>query len=184
MSDPEKTIHKRKEKKISPVLCLDRYLSFPKDGVTSIEDLDFDFKFEQTMFKTKSKSCLNNIIFHEKMFQDLILDSSTKPLVVHTQNQQPLQFLTTTTAARFSLLVLPSQLHDFPQEYNQRIKLYDVEGNVSAQTNVDWFNDFIDLEEVDFEDAKMRLFAQSLAGEVRKWFRGLPTSSIQDFEHL
>jgi hypothetical protein len=28
----------------------------------------------------------------------------------------------------------------------------------------------------------MRLFAQSLAGEVRKWFRGLPTTSIQNFE--
>jgi hypothetical protein len=28
----------------------------------------------------------------------------------------------------------------------------------------------------------MRLFAQSLAGEVRKWFRALPTSSIINFE--
>jgi hypothetical protein len=59
MSDPEKIVHKRKENPISPVLCLDRYLSFPKDGVKSIEDLDFDSKFEQTMFRTKPKSCLN-----------------------------------------------------------------------------------------------------------------------------
>jgi hypothetical protein len=28
----------------------------------------------------------------------------------------------------------------------------------------------------------MRLFAQSLAGEVRKWFRALPTASILNFE--
>jgi hypothetical protein len=60
--------------------------------------------------------------------------------------------------------------------------LYDVEGNVSAQKHLDWFNDFVDLEEVDYEDEKMRLFAQSLAGEVRKWFRSLPTTSIQNFE--
>jgi hypothetical protein len=182
VSDPEKIVHKRKENPISPVLCLDRYLSLPKDGVTSIEDLDFDLKFEQTLFRTKSESCLNEIIFDEKRFQDLILAASTKPLVIHTQNQQPLQVLTAAMAARFSPLVLPAQLHDLPQEYNQRIKLYDVEGNVSAQKHLDWFNDFIDLEEVDFEDAKMRLFAQSLAGEVRKWFRALPPASIQNFE--
>jgi hypothetical protein len=28
----------------------------------------------------------------------------------------------------------------------------------------------------------MRLFSQSLAGEVRKWFRALPLASIQNFE--
>jgi hypothetical protein len=60
--------------------------------------------------------------------------------------------------------------------------LYDAEGNVSAQKHLDWFNDFIDLEEVDFKDAKMRLFAQSLAGEVKKWFRSLPSASILNFE--
>jgi hypothetical protein len=73
-------------------------------------------------------------------------------------------------STRFSPLVLPAQLHDLPQEYNIRIKLYDVEGNVSAQKHIEWFNDFIDLEEVDFKDEKMRLFSQSLAEEVRKWF--------------
>jgi hypothetical protein len=114
VSDPEKIVHKRKEKPISPVLCLDRYLSFPKDGVTSIEDLDFDVKFEQTLFRTKSESCLNEVIFDKKRFQDLILAASTKPIVIHTQNQQPLQVLTTAMAARFSPLVLPAQLHDLP----------------------------------------------------------------------
>jgi hypothetical protein len=53
---------------------------------------------------------------------------------------------------------------------------------VSAQKNLDWFNDFVDIEEVDYEDAKMRLFAQILVGEVRKWFRSLPATSILNFE--
>jgi hypothetical protein len=79
VSDPEKIVHKRKERPISPVFCLDRYLSFPKDGVKSIEDLDFDLKFEQTLFRTKSESSLNEIIFDEKRFQDLILAASIKP---------------------------------------------------------------------------------------------------------
>jgi hypothetical protein len=38
------------------------------------------------------------------------------------------------------------------------------------------------LEEVDYEDVKMRLFTQILAGDLRKWFRSLPTGSITDFE--
>jgi hypothetical protein len=67
-------------------------------------------------------------------------------------------------AAIFSPLVLFSQLHDFPQDYNPRIKLYDVEGNISSQNHLEWFNDFIELEEVDFKDVKMRLFTQCLAG--------------------
>jgi hypothetical protein len=81
--------------------------------------------------------------------------------------------------AKFSPLIFPIQLHDLPQYYNLRIKLYDVEGNISAQKHLDWFNDFIELEELDFEDVKMRMFTQILAREVRKWFRALPPASIR-----
>jgi hypothetical protein len=83
--------------------------------------------------------------------------------------------------SRFTPLVLPSQLLDLPQNYIKRIKLYDIEGNVSTQKHLDWFNDFVDLEEVDYADVKMRLFMQSLLGEVRNWFKSLPKTSIQDF---
>jgi hypothetical protein len=84
-------------------------------------------------------------------------------------------------ATRFTPLILPAQLHDLPQNYSQRIRLYNIEGNVYAQRHLDWLNDFVDLEEVDYADAKMRLFAQSLLGDVRKWFKSLPPMSIQDF---
>jgi hypothetical protein len=70
-----------------------------------------------------------------------------------------------------------------PQNYSQRIKLYDVEGNVSAQKHLDWFNDFVDLEEVDYADMKMRLFAQSFAGEVRKWFKSLRLQVFETSPH-
>ena len=89
-------------------MCLDIYLSFPKDGMKSIEDLDFDLKFEQTLFRTKFESSLNEIIFDEKSFQDLISTASIKPVVIPIQNNQPLQVLTTTMVARFSPLVLPA----------------------------------------------------------------------------
>jgi hypothetical protein len=87
VSDPENLVHKRKERPVTPVLCLDQCISFPKDRVTSIEDLEFEVKFEQALFRTKSKSCLSETIFDEKRFQDLVLAASARPIVIHTQNQ-------------------------------------------------------------------------------------------------
>ena len=87
-------------------------------------------------------------------------------------------------ATGFAPLVLPAQLHDLPLGYSQRIMTYGAEGDVSSQQHVIRFNDFCDLEEVDHEDAKMRLFSQSLIGEVKEWFKGLPTGSIHNFLEL
>jgi hypothetical protein len=87
-------------------------------------------------------------------------------------------------AARFDPLVLPTQLHDLPQGYAQRIRTYDAEGESSAQQHLVKFDDFCELEDVDFDDAKMRLFAKSFCGEVREWFRGLPTGSIHVFQEF
>ena len=87
-------------------------------------------------------------------------------------------------AARFAPLALPAQLHDLSLGYSQRIRTYGVEGDVSAQQHVIRFNDFCDLKEVDHEDAKMRLFDQSLIGEVKEWFRGLPAGSIHSFNEF
>ena len=87
-------------------------------------------------------------------------------------------------ATSFAPLSLPAQLHDLPLGYSQRIRTYGAKGEVSAQQHIIRFNDFCDLEEVDHEDAKMRLFAQSLTGEVKEWFRGLPARSIHSFHEF
>ena len=87
-------------------------------------------------------------------------------------------------AATFAPLVLPAQLHDLPLGYSQRIKTYGAEGDVATQQHVIRFNDFFDLEEVDHEDGKIRLFSQSLIGEVKEWFRGLPARSIHSFQEF
>ena len=60
--------------------------------------------------------------------------------------------------------------------------MYHGEGNVTAKYHVGKFDDFIDLEEVDYEVVKMRLFAQSLYGEAKKWYKYLPNRSIQNFD--
>jgi hypothetical protein len=165
--------------------------------VKSIQDLSFDIKFEQSLFRTKSESDLAHIVFDRSKFKPLISSSipsvvisptSSPKVVVNSpkasipgQASIPIQNPPRVMAARFSPLVLPAQLHDLPQNYAQRIKTYGAEEDISAQQHLDRFNDFIDLEEVDYEDVKMRLFAQSFSGEVKKWFKALPTASIPNF---
>ena len=85
---------------------------------------------------------------------------------------------------RFTPIVLPAQLHDLPQGYSQKIKTYGAKGDITAQQHLDRFNDFCDLEEVDYEDVKMRLFSQSFYGKVKKSFGGLAAGSIHDFQEF
>jgi hypothetical protein len=101
--------------------------------------------------------------------------------IVPVQNVQISQNPPRAMETGFAPLELPAQLHDLPQNYNQRIRSFDAEENTSDQRHLDWFNDFVDLEEVDHEDAKLRLFVQSLSGEVIKWFKAHPTTSILNF---
>ena len=51
-------------------------------------------------------------------------------------------------AARFAPLSLPTLLHDLPQNYSQRISLFDGEGDITAKQHVAKFQNFVDLEEV------------------------------------
>lgn len=62
-------------------------------------------------------------------------------------------------ASRFTPLVFPAQLHDLPKGYSQKNRTFGAEGDITSQQHLDSFNDCIDLEEVDHEDAKMILFS-------------------------
>ena len=44
------------------------------------------------------------------------------------------------------------------------------------------FEDFVDLEEVDYVDVKMWLFAHSLSREAKKWLKDLLAGSILTFQ--
>ena len=82
----------------------------------------------------------------------------------------------------FSPLYLPVVLHDLTHDYSQRVYLFDGEGNFTSRQHMDRFEYFTDLEDVDYDDAKMRLFAQSLFGEEKIWFKYFPARSILTFE--
>ena len=145
---------------------MDRVSSFPKGGLKIIDDLEFDIKFEQSLFRSKSESDLTEILFDEKKFQTFIHVVPIQVVVIPSQIIQSGQTPPRVMATRFSPFA--ASLHDLPQNYAQRIKYFDAEGDVTAQQLVDRFIDFIDIEEVDDEDVNMRLFAQSFSGVVRK----------------
>lgn len=65
----------------------------------------------------------------------------------------------TTMAARYTPLDLPTPLYDLPLNYKQCLLQFYGIGPLTTQQNVGKLNDFIDLEEVDHEDVKLRLFA-------------------------
>jgi hypothetical protein len=83
-------------------------------------------------------------------------------------------------AARYAPLVLAMPLHAMPQDYQTRLPQFDATGPLNAQQHVDKMNDYFDLQEVDEADVQMRLFAQSLTGDVKKWYKSLPATSVPD----
>jgi len=76
-------------------------------------------------------------------------------------------------ATRLAPLVLPQVLDDMPSDYQSKIPFFDgTQNRITAQQHVDKMADFYELHEIDEENVGMRLFVQTFAGEVRKWFRG------------
>jgi hypothetical protein len=82
--------------------------------------------------------------------------------------------------ARYAPLVDAAPLHSMPQDYQTRLPQFDATETLNAQQHVDKMNDYFDLQEVDEVDVQMRLFTQSLIGDVKKWFKYLPAASIPD----
>ena len=80
---------------------------------------------------------------------------------------------TVVMASIFAPLVLPTQQHDLPHNYSQRFKCFGEEGNVTAKQHLDKFNDFIDIEEVDHEDPKMKIFAHLFLERLKNALYGL-----------
>ena len=59
---------------------------------------------------------------------------------------------------------------------------FDNTGAYATQQHVNRMNDVFDVQEVDEADVKMRLFAQILGGDVKKWFRSLPEGRIANLD--
>ncbi len=82
---------------------------------------------------------------------------------------------------RYSPLALPAILHDMPHNYDQRIQRIGIEGEFTEKQHLAKINDTLDLWEIDDDDMKMRILAQSFTSEVKTWFRGLQAGIIANY---
>jgi len=80
--------------------------------------------------------------------------------------------------AIYAPLVLPQNLNRFLDDYLKHLPKFNGEGEVTAEEHLTTSYNFADNFNLEQTYIWMRLFAQSLDGKVRKWFRGLPINSI------
>lgn len=88
------------------------------------------------------------------------------------------------TTSQYASLNMSFPLHELLKNYDQRLPHFDGMGDITTRKHVKEIIDFIDLEEVDHEDVKLRLFAQILSGKARKWYRSLIDISIPHFQQF
>ena len=77
VEDPEKLLRKKKIQVDAGIPLINRSISFPKEGFISVEYLEFDEEFEQSLFISKSDSYLNQIVFDLERFHTFIASKSS-----------------------------------------------------------------------------------------------------------
>jgi ribonuclease HI len=97
----------------------------------------------------------------------------------------PLNRMDAIVAARYAPLVLPHPMNPLPAgDYLKYMPKFTGEGDLTAEEHLAAFYSYADNLNIENEDVWMRVFVQSLDGEVRKWFRGLAPGSIAGIEAL
>lgn len=72
VSYQEMILGKRKDKIKTSTIPLEGAFSLPKEAVKSTEYISFDIKLEDTLFRSKSKSNLSQIVFDIERFKTFI----------------------------------------------------------------------------------------------------------------
>lgn len=70
-------------------------------------------------------------------------------------------------ANRYASLVLPANWGAMPQDYQSKITTFDGTSTYTAQQHTKKMTDYFEIYEIDTDDVQMRIFVQSLFGEVR-----------------
>jgi ribonuclease HI len=97
----------------------------------------------------------------------------------------PLNIMDAIVAARYAPLILPHPMNPLPAgDYLKYMPKFTGEGDITAEEHLAAFYSYADNLNIESEDVWMRVFIQSLDGEVRKWFRGLAPGSIAGIEAL
>lgn len=85
---------------------------------------------------------------------------------------------------RYAPLVFPTQLHAMPTCYQSKIPLFDAIVQYVAQQHVNKISNYFELHEIDEADVDMRLFTQTLTGDVKKWFKAFPANHIENLANF
>jgi len=119
---------------------------------------------------------------------------STTPSTTHTSTSLPavpavpflpvVPFIPVNMANRYAPLQLPGNPGAMPQDYQSKITYFDGTGSYTTQQHTKKMQDYFENYEIDDDDVRMKIFAQSLTGDVRIWFRALVANSIADSEAL
>jgi hypothetical protein len=111
--------------------------------------------------------------------------SSPTPIVPMAGANPPLNRMDSIVAARYSPLILPQPVNPLPTgDYLKYMPKFTREEDITTEENLVDFYSYADNLNIENEDVWMRVFVQSLDGEVRKWFRRLAPRSIVGIEAL
>jgi hypothetical protein len=88
-------------------------------------------------------------------------------------------------AGIYAPIVLPQPMNALPTgDYLNYMPKFTGEEDITVEEHLVAFYSYADNLNIENEDVWMRLFVQSLDGEVRKWFSGLTPGSIDGIEAL
>jgi hypothetical protein len=111
--------------------------------------------------------------------------SSPPPNIPMAGANPPLNRMDTIVTARYAPLILPHPMNPLPAgDYLKYMPKFMGEGDITTEEHLVAFYSYADNLNIENEDVWMRVFIQSLDGEVRKWFRGLAPGSIAGIEAL
>jgi ribonuclease HI len=111
--------------------------------------------------------------------------NSPPPNIPMAGANPPLNRMDAIVAARYAPLILPHPTNPFPAgDYLKYMPKFTGEGDITAEEHLAAFYSYADNLNIGDEDVWMRVFVQSLDGEVRKWFRGLAPGSIAGIDAL
>ena len=167
------------------------FFSFPENVKKALQSILCLRKDPQLAFDSFPLNIVNTKYLHAfELDQDLSSESCDD----HLQNNEPQETtidsipsvhapIPCKIPARYKPLILPPISHAFPKNHDLYLPRFDGErDNITAERHVLNFESFLDLFEVDEEDVSIRLFALSLQGKVKSWFKTLPDASILDFQ--
>jgi len=154
--------------------------------LSEIDSTSFSSPFFPSISKVHPSSPFIPSLPHQPIitYQTPITPSSSLPLVSSSSTQSPLlnPAQLRAMANRYAPLVFFAPLGAMPQDYQNKIIQFDGIGPYTTQQHTEKMTDHFELHEIDIEDVQMRLFAQTLAGDVRTWFRSLPANNINTLE--